>query len=202
MTKYLRYALAVFNVIWLIGAVIYTAYVWIFLPLDGRSTLYWFHQSIHCIPQMILLIFALNGILIVVFLLLSVRNKQRVSAFTLLPIVGLVSISCVFSCIASLPTVLGGYTFHDELRTPQHIYRLDSEWKVGVGGASTAIYNLWECDVHGWICRIVHSESVPPIYSQDAYESAIAELEQNTGTGAIEIYLDGTSVYSYPELQE
>jgi|GEM_PF-4351654 len=189
IAKYLRNILAVLNVIWLIGVIIYAAYVWIYLPLDERNTLYWFHQSIHYVPQMVLLIVALNGVLFLIYFVLSIRRKPQFSQSTIFMLIPIISIACIFSCIVSLPIILGEYTLHDEIRTSEHVYRLDSEWKVGIGGASTAIYHLWQCDYRGWFCRIFDSKRIPPIYSQDAYESTTATLEQNSETGMIEIYL-------------
>jgi hypothetical protein len=60
----------------------------------------------------------------------------------------------------ALFTILGRPDFRDTTKLDGHVYRLDSEWKVGVGGASRGIIVLLECDSLGLFCKIVHRENL------------------------------------------
>ncbi|MEO1288550.1 MAG: hypothetical protein AAFV93_12345 [Chloroflexota bacterium] len=80
-------------------------------------------------------------------------------------------------------TMLGEYRHHDTIVTNTHIYHLSSEWKIGVGGASRAVYLLWECNRQGEACHIIMEERKLPIYSQTTYENTEALIEFDAQTG-------------------
>lgn len=195
---FLKYSPLMLGLVCLLGALVYTAYVWVLLPGHGQGTIYWFHQSIFSVPQRLVLGLVPFGVILIVGQFYILRDQRR--RFAVTPILVLVLIAAwMLSCIVSLTTVLGRYTFHHELVTANHVYRLDSQWKVGVGGASRAVYWLWVCDDTGWICRIVHAERIPPIYQEEDYQTLETVLRLNQNTGTVEFILGEDVIFSYPD---
>lgn len=119
-------------------------------------------------------------------------RRQLIVPIVLTVIVGFCIYMVMYNTFGNILTsVLGEQDHHETMETDKYIYELSSEWKVGVGGASRAVYLVWRCEDQFSPCDIVASHRVPPIFSMDDYESTVADLQLDPQTGEILFLLDG-----------
>lgn len=151
-------------------------------PIYRGATDHSFHLFIFAIP--------VGGIVILAQFWLW--RRQLIVPIVLTVIVGFCIYRVMYNTFGNiLKSMLGEQDHHVTLETDKYIYELSSEWKVGVGGASRAIYLVWRCEDQFSPCDIVASHRVPPIFRMDDYESTVADLQLDSQTGEILFLLDG-----------
>jgi len=104
-------------------------------------------------------------------------------------------------CAITAFTFFGDYRYHDTARFDDHVFRLDSEWKVGVGGDSRTVFSLLKCDRIGLICEIVYlyeyinEDGSLPI-SDHEYRAIEASLVPDSQAHSISMEIDGQSMHT------
>ena len=195
ISNFVRYMPLMIGLLFLFGAIIYALYIWIFFPAPGENTLYWFHQSIFSVPKLLLLALVPLSALFTAGQMYILRKHRRRLIIT--SVVGLVFICAwMTACFASLNTFFGQYTFHDELTTVNHVYRLDSERKLGIGSTSRAVYWLWQCDERGHFCHILHAQRLDGAHLRADNEIS-ASLRLNSQSNEVEFLMDGDVIFTY-----
>jgi hypothetical protein len=163
----------------------------------ARSTIYYAVGFALClVPLSLIIVFMW-------FLRLSFRESAAraplLGAGLSLVLLVLVNVSM---CAATLVTILGDYRYHDMERFGNHVYRLDSEWKIGVGGDSRAVFSLLKCDSAGLICEFIYTyrylnDDHGSLVSEYEYRAIEASLVADPKTRSITIQIDGQSIYTY-----
>lgn len=119
-------------------------------------------------------------------------RRRLLVPIVLTPIVGFCIYMVMYNTFGNIcGSMLGEQDHHDVLETDKFIYYVSSEWKVGVGGASRAMYLVWQCENQFSPCDIAASHRVPPIFTEEAYENTVADLQLDPQTGDILFLLDG-----------
>lgn len=169
-----------------------TSFVWL-----ARVTFYHSGALALCyVPVSVLLVF--------VYLLLLDRRRIAMRV----PICG-ASLSLILlvlvnlgMCAFSVFTFMGSYRYHDEARLDNQVYRLDSEWKVGVGGDSKAIFSQLQCERRGMICKTVYiyryeSRDPESFVSEQEFRTVKASLRPDAQAHSITMIINGQIVHTY-----
>lgn len=115
-------------------------------------------------------------------------------------IIGLVSFAFLFpaigsACFSSLGLMFADFDHYDRAELDEHVFYLDSIWKVGVGHDSRALFALFECDDSGVMCRMVFSKLYYP--DEEEFEAMTGQLIVDEVLDKITVQIDGIAVYGY-----
>ncbi|MBI5961729.1 MAG: hypothetical protein HY866_23530 [Chloroflexi bacterium] len=182
-------------------ALILSYYEYLFMD---APFLWWARSTFYHAPWLALVITPMGLASVFLWLLVSIARENSSGAVLRNAGVSLVLLAFVNlnMCIATVFTVFGNYRHHDTERLGCHIYHLDSEWKVGVGMASQALFSLSKCDPTGSICEIVYAyrylnDDGSSLVSEDEYRAIKASLVTDSKARSITIQIDGLSIYTY-----
>lgn len=166
---------------------------------------WWARSTFYAAPKFALCLVPVS--LLIVFLWFFRLIIQEPSPVASLRSAGLCLVLLIFvnvnMCVATVFTVFGDYRHHDTERLGHHVYRLDSEWKVGVGSASQAYFSLLECDPSGLICKLVYGyryvqEGDTSYIDIAKYQAVDASLQVDSENENISVEIDGQTIYTYP----
>ena len=183
--SHLAKGISISSIVILIGLLLYTRNIAPPFSDEILSSYQNYRLSIS-IPSSLCLIAIPLGIFVTIFHEFVWQRKVFSFILTVLSVL----LSCMLmGSLASIffSQALRNYRHHDTLITNQYNYHLSSEWVVGVGGASSAVYLLWECDSSDTICSIVESERIPPIFLDQDYQNSTATLEIDNETQHIKM---------------
>lgn len=160
----------------------------------ARSTvLYGFACAVCFIPISLLLVLGQ--------IVLLIRRKRHIFGAALgLVLLFLINVSLFF---ATQPAMSDHYRYYDRTRLGEHVYRLDSKWKVGERSESRTDFSLLECDSLGVLCEVVDTyhylnpDTGTSTMSESKYRAIKASLETDSETQTITIVINGQDVHTY-----
>ena len=171
----------VFSLISIIGLfviVLYARQIGGIYPVYEHSLAYWRYR--HAVDYSIIICLVILPLgIFVAFLQLFIWKKRWITPVLILSPIVLSCITLQFVVSNVLLTILGEYRHHDTYVSDNYIYHLSSEWKVGVGGASRAVYLLWQCNERQNSCTIIDSERILPIFYKQDYLNTDARTYRN-----------------------
>jgi hypothetical protein len=176
----------------------YLYYVYNWSDNEVKYHFYYFYPITYLLAFILIPI----GIILTLFILLNkLRRKNKYKAEVLSLILGLITIiganflACGGAFNVFLITLLDDYRQLDSKVLNNSLYRLDYEWKPGVGGDHREAFYLMQCDSISWICKGLytdyHSENVP--YPKDVSGKLIVSSDAKT----LEVELNGIIIYHH-----
>ena len=165
-------------------------------PANDEIVDYWFLRQARDIPVLLALCLipltlALMGIWIAWRIIKSDNLSGTVGIITSLALL----LTNFLACISTFGIALSSFEHFDRVQAGDHVYYLDSIWKIGVGHDSRALFAMFECDREGVMCKIVYSKLFHP--TEEEYEAMQAELIVSPDGSSVLMRVDGINVYTH-----
>ena len=125
------------------------------------------------------------------------KERQTTNCNLLALSVSISMIANIFACASSFPGALSGAQFrqYNDVTFGSHIYRMDLVTAENGPGASSADFELWDCDSLGLICSDIHDEDVSEMAVYGDIKSVTAHL--SASSNSISMELNGKAIYIY-----
>jgi hypothetical protein len=181
----------------------YLFFPWVLDAIESDTYVYWFRVSFYRFPPVL-------GLCILPMLCCSLLvgifgSSERGKTPTFWSsVIGLVMLFAanLGACGATIWTVFKTHTHYDSARLNDHMYYASSEWAIGVGSNSKAVFTLHECDRWGIICKAVYSNRYGDLLPQEEYDAIDAELIVDASASTVSLKIDGEIVYTHHSIRD